>query len=87
MLPGRVKSCLRVMPVGLILWLSAVSPARAGMCALCREALSSGGSPGLVRGLYWSILLIASMPLFIAAVVGIACFRLRRSPSRLRKPS
>ncbi len=50
-----------------------------GTCAMCREALASGGSAGLVRGFYWSILLIAGMPLAIMAVVAVMVWRARRS--------
>ncbi len=51
---------------------------QAGMCALCRRALAMGGNEGLVRGFYWSILLIAGMPLLIFVAVGIAFYRMRK---------
>lgn len=34
-------------------------------CALCRQTLKSGGSEGLIRGFYWSIVLIGAIPLLI----------------------
>ena len=49
-----------------------------GTCALCREALASGGSPGLIRGFYWSILLIGGVPLVILAVVAVMIWKARR---------
>ena len=47
----------------------------AGMCALCRQALASGGNPGLIQGFYWSILLIAGVPLVMMTTVGLVAWR------------
>ena len=47
----------------------------AGTCALCRQALESGGNYGLIEGFYWSILLIAGVPLVILTVVGLIAWR------------
>ena len=58
--------------------------ARAGTCALCRQALASGGGAGLIQGFYWSILLIAGVPLVIMTVVGLAVWRQRRQRMRAR---
>jgi hypothetical protein len=55
------------------------SPAWAGTCALCRQALASGGNEGLIRGFYWSILLIAGMPLAILGVIAMRVWRARRA--------
>lgn len=57
------------------LWLGA-SPAWA-MCAMCRKSLEEGGS-GLIRGIYASIVLLASLPLAVFAAALIAYLRLRR---------
>ena len=77
----RIRAC----GVGL-LWAACAGAqeASAGTCALCRQALASGGSPGLVQGFYWSILLIAGVPLaiFAAAVVFAWRFRARGGPPR-----
>ncbi|MBI3615172.1 MAG: hypothetical protein HY211_01520 [Candidatus Omnitrophica bacterium] len=54
-------------------------PAFAGTCALCRQALASGGNEGLIRGFYLSILLIAGMPLLIFAAVAALAWRARRA--------
>jgi len=48
-------------------------------CALCREALTSGGNAGLIKGFYWSIVLIAGIPLVIMAVVAVVAWRSWRS--------
>lgn len=51
----------------------------AGLCPLCRQALEQGGNEGLVKGFYWSILLIAGIPLLIFSVVSvIVFFRMRK---------
>ncbi len=55
--------------------LLAAPSAHAGMCALCREALSQGGSPRLIQGFYWSILLIGSVPLVILLAAGAFIWR------------
>ena len=49
------------------------------LCALCQQALASGGNGGLIRGFYLSILLIAGMPLLILAVVVVLVWRARRA--------
>jgi Na+/serine symporter len=49
------------------------------LCALCRQALASGGNEGLIRGLYLSILLIAGMPLLILAGAAVLVWRARRA--------
>ncbi len=51
----------------------------AGTCALCRQALASGGNQGLIQGFYWSILLIAGVPLAIMGAVGLLAWRQRRA--------
>ena len=51
----------------------------AGTCALCRQALASGGNPGLIQGFYWSILLIAGVPLVIFAAAAVLVWRARRA--------
>ena len=56
-------------------------PGLAGTCALCRQALASGGNPGLIQGFYWSILLIAGIPLVIMATIGLMVWRHHRQRS------
>lgn len=60
------------------LWVC-VQPAYAGTCALCRQALASGGNEGLIRGFYFSILLVAGMPLLIFAIVAVRGWRAWRA--------
>lgn len=58
----------------------AVPPsAVAGTCALCRQALASGGNPGLIQGFYWSIVLMTGVPLLILGTVGWLAWRRARS--------
>lgn len=45
--------------------LASLPPAQAGTCALCREILRSGGNAGLIKGYYWSIVLIVAVPLVV----------------------
>lgn len=40
----------------------------AGTCSLCREALATGGSRGLIRGYFWSIVLLVVVHLLILSV-------------------
>jgi len=60
-------------------FLGVAPSAFAGTCALCRQALASGGHQGLIQGFYWSILLIAGVPLLIFAVVAVLVWRARRA--------
>lgn len=64
---------IKILPGILPLFFAA--PAWAGTCALCRQALSIAGGPGLITGFYWSIILIAGMPLLIIACVAVAHIR------------
>ena len=45
----------------------ATSTVSAGTCALCREVLRSGANGGLIKGYYWSIVLIVAVPLVVLA--------------------
>lgn len=52
-------------------------PATAGTCALCREALRLGGGEGLIRGFYWSIVIILAISLailFILVRIGLKAY-------------
>ncbi len=52
-----------ILTLALSMLTTAVPTASAGTCALCREVLRSGGNLGLIKGYYWSIVLIVSVPL------------------------
>jgi hypothetical protein len=41
---------------------------QAGTCALCREVLRSGGNVNLIKGYYWSIILIVLVPLILLGI-------------------
>lgn len=53
------------IPAFVSLW---SAQAWAGTCSLCREALQEGGSAGLIKGIYWSILFILVVPLVVIAL-------------------
>ena len=72
----RTRQSISCLVAGLALSLPV--PVFAGTCALCRQALASGGNAGLVRGFYWSILLIAGVPLAIMVTVGLIAWRHHR---------
>ena len=52
------------------------------MCPLCHETLARAGSLGLIKGFYWSILLIAGIPLLIMGIAGWAIWRQHRHRRR-----
>ncbi|MBI3291328.1 MAG: hypothetical protein HYZ73_00730 [Elusimicrobia bacterium] len=56
-------------------------------CALCRQALASGGGQGLLKGFYWSIILLTTVPLLL--IVGIAgiLFYSYRAQLKRQQPS
>jgi hypothetical protein len=60
--------------LGLVALALAPSEAWAGTCALCRQSLERG-SPGLIAGFYWSIVLIAGVPLIVLGVAGTLAWR------------
>jgi hypothetical protein len=72
----------RAVPAGVASVLAASPAAWAGTCALCRQALESGGSRGLIQGFYLSILLIGAMPLLVAGVILMRVHRARAARRR-----
>jgi hypothetical protein len=40
----------------------------AGTCSLCREVLQQGGSQNLIKGYYWSIVILVGLPLIIIGI-------------------
>ncbi len=63
-------SLKKIPSLGIFLAMTggALTPLWAGTCALCREVLRLGGSAGLIKGYYWSIILLVTMPLVILTV-------------------
>jgi hypothetical protein len=57
--------------------------AEAGLCALCRRALEQSGNGGLLQGFYWSIILIAGVPILIFLIAGLVYWRVMRNAKRL----
>ena len=70
-----------------VISLALPSAAFGGTCALCRQALASGGNAGLIKGFYWSIVLIAGVPLAIMAVVAVIVWRHVRARRVLNRPT
>ena len=67
---------MKIRQTLILLLLGGVSsPAWSGTCALCRKVLEEGGGAGLIKGYYWSILLITAVPLI---VLGFGIYHLRR---------
>lgn len=54
------------------------SPNAHALCSLCRRALAQGGNEGLVQGFFWSIILIAGMPLLMLLTGGLFYYRLMK---------
>lgn len=75
------KLAIRMLPL-----LGVSEQAWAGTCALCRQALTSGGNQGLIQGFYWSIVLIAGVPLVIMGTVGLLVWRSTRLKRRPDTP-
>lgn len=57
-------------------WIAA--PALAQGCALCRRNLEQNGGEGLIRGIYWTILLLTGLPFLMAGAFLLLLRRARR---------
>jgi heme/copper-type cytochrome/quinol oxidase subunit 2 len=70
----RSLAILLVTAVALLL------PAVLSACPLCKDALDNtpGGSAGLGRGFYWSILLMIAVPWTAVGTVAFLIWRKRR---------
>ena len=47
------------------LFLFSFAEVQAGLCPLCRQALEQSSNGGLIKGFFWSIFLIAGIPLVL----------------------
>ncbi|HEY7863688.1 MAG TPA: hypothetical protein VIE39_08510 [Thermoanaerobaculia bacterium] len=69
-------------PLAILLMAAVVLllPAVLSACPLCKDALdnTAGGSAGLGRGFYWSILLMIAVPWTAVGTVGYLIWRKRR---------
>lgn len=63
-------------------WMLLPLSSASAQCALCRQALASGGNEGLLRGFYLSILLMTGVPLILLSVAGWMILR----SLRLKRP-
>jgi hypothetical protein len=74
-----MKTAVRV--AALVLVAVALVPALAAACPLCKDAAAvadNGGSNSMWRGMYWSILLMVSMPFAMVGGLIFAVVRARR---------
>jgi hypothetical protein len=60
-----------------VLLLAVLLPAVLSACPLCKEEVSDQG-PSLWRGMFWSILLMLTMPFAAAGTIAILVLRARR---------
>jgi hypothetical protein len=59
--------------------LAASAPAFAQGCANCRQALEQNGEAGVVRGIFWSIVLLVTLPVLLAGSFLLLLRRAERS--------
>ena len=60
-----------------VLLLAVLLPVVLSACPLCKEEVSDKG-PSMWRGMYWSILLMVTMPFAAAGTIAILVLRARR---------
>ncbi len=51
-------------------------------CALCKQALESGGNDGLIEGFQWSVLLLLGAPLLLIGGIGSRLYFVWRASQR-----
>lgn len=73
---GNQRTLISLVIAGL--FASTTEALYAGTCAMCRQTLAMSGGAGLIKGFYWSILLIAGMPLLLSCAGVLYFRRLRR---------
>jgi hypothetical protein len=71
--------------LALLVLAALLLPAIASACPLCKdaEADTPGGSAGLGRGFYYSILLMIAVPWTAVGTVAFLIFRKRRRPENV----
>ena len=69
------RKVLRSVLVAAVL--AVLAAAAASACPLCKEEVANSG-PGMWRGMYWSILLMVSMPFAAAGTVVLLVLRAKR---------
>jgi hypothetical protein len=75
--PWRVLACVLLLAVLLPVVLAA--------CPLCKEDVADAG-PSMWRGMYWSILLMVSMPFAATGAIVLLVLRARRRQAALGSP-
>lgn len=74
------RSAARLVVCALLL--AALLPVVLSACPLCKEEVSESG-PSMWRGMFWSILLMVSMPFAAAGTIVILVLRARRRQAAL----
>ena len=74
------RPAVRFLVCALVL--AALLPAFLSACPLCKEQVADNG-PSMWRGMYWSILLMVSMPFAAAGTIVLLVLRARRRQATL----
>ena len=77
------STVLRVAVCALLL--AALLPVVLSACPLCKEEVSDNG-PSMWRGMFWSILLMVTMPFAAAGTIAVLVLRARRRASAGARP-
>jgi hypothetical protein len=76
-------SAVRVL--ACVLLLAVLLPAVLSACPLCKEDVADDG-PSMWRGMFWSILLMVSMPFAATGAIVLLVLRARRRQAALGAP-
>ena len=77
------STVLRVAVCALLL--AALLPVVLSACPLCKEEVSDNG-PSMWRGMFWSILLMVTMPFAAAGTIAVLVLRARRRAAAGARP-
>ena len=69
------STAIRVVVCALLL--AVLLPVVLSACPLCKEEVSDNG-PSMWRGMFWSILLMVTMPFAAAGTIAVLVLRARR---------
>jgi heme/copper-type cytochrome/quinol oxidase subunit 2 len=71
----KSRTAVRILVCALLL--AVVLPAVLAACPLCKEEVSEQG-PSMWRGMFWSILLMVTMPFAVAGTIVLKVLHARR---------
>ena len=78
---------LQVRIIAVVILAAVLLPALLAACPLCKEATDAGqAGTSLWRGMYWSIILMMSMPFAMVGTVILLVLRARRRHRAAVKP-